>query len=801
MTMPKFSLDQKIQGDQGAYSLSAAGALGGSSSTVKGAAQAKKVAERAARLARDGVALAVRAEANDLQIAGATIYWIRQRTAAVTKVNLAALAPQSAGGGTSTPTLEEPAMLSSVIGQRARTRGILRPLDGPLPSLVVWLDTDNGSPYQPPPDSISFKITPLAGPAGSRALSNLYADPVAAPESIGKPDAVVFHPKKDVTEFEQGVGEHTILGTYVERRALATQSSQGDEDERTVEMTLRLVAGSAPFKFSPYADDANLFHSLSASNQEPMDASDDAARIARQLVDKTFRFAANDIRGNHAGQIKGPVRMRIENVDGVHVPTSEMPCLEDADGDGYVFADPTATGVFLFEENWLQAGVGSREGKYKLVVDSAGDPGLASWHTTFHFDTDEKRLNSIREIKARLKPLEDKIDRFKADRHAASTRHQWALEKAQEAVVRLPAACRAAIDLERGDYESSMAESEKMLGIFETEQNDRMRTQARPAKFEGPRMRPQEEEQVQAEGYVVNLGYVENEYRAKLLSMKAGTKMKAVYVNTKAQLDMVRKAGFGGFCRESVPVFLVPGGRRHRNGAEIASRQLPLRHLDDPGFVGYLVNMIQLPDEHEGLRDTLFSALFGSMVMFDSHDNAHAYQVRCKMSSKLSLPILVEEDGVSIERTGYTAPAKDPDAIHRLKAVFGAMQPHLTTEFKRARRSISLLKDNLIPALKDILQAESDMTGVDGNNDDQSWREEIETLTEELDELMARGTPAKTRGRGARGGGQTTRASGKRSSSSGGGGEATRGKGPKKRRGSEVAAPTPRSRSGKRTRR
>lgn len=52
-------------------------------------------------------------------------------------------------------------------------------------------------------------------------------------------------------------------------------------------------------------------------------------------------------------------------------------------------------------------------------MDSAGDPGLASWHTTFHFDTDEKRLNSIREIKARLKPLEDKIDRFKADRHVS----------------------------------------------------------------------------------------------------------------------------------------------------------------------------------------------------------------------------------------------------------------------------------------------------------------------------------------------------------------------------------------------
>lgn len=33
-------------------------------------------------------------------------------------------------------------------------------------------------------------------------------------------------------------------GTYVERRALATQGTQGDEEGRTVEMTLRLVAGT-----------------------------------------------------------------------------------------------------------------------------------------------------------------------------------------------------------------------------------------------------------------------------------------------------------------------------------------------------------------------------------------------------------------------------------------------------------------------------------------------------------------------------------------------------------------------------
>lgn len=65
-TMPKFCLDLKIQGDQGG----GAAVGGGSSSTVKSAAQAKKAADRAARLASEGVPLVVRAEATDTDIAG-----------------------------------------------------------------------------------------------------------------------------------------------------------------------------------------------------------------------------------------------------------------------------------------------------------------------------------------------------------------------------------------------------------------------------------------------------------------------------------------------------------------------------------------------------------------------------------------------------------------------------------------------------------------------------------------------------------------------------------------------------------
>lgn len=44
------------------------------------------------------------------------------------------------------------------------------------------------------------------------------------------------------------------------------------------------------------------------------------------------------------------------------------------------------------------------------------------------------------------------------------------------------------------------------------------------------------------------------------------------------------------------------------------------------------------------------------------------------------------------ERTGYTPPAKDKEAINRLKIVYGAMPPNLTPDYKRTEKSIGLLK-------------------------------------------------------------------------------------------------------------
>ena len=63
-----------------------------------------------------------------------------------------------------------------------------------------------------------------------------------------------------------------------------------------VEMVLRVAAG-APSKLVPFQEDANIFHSLSATNQTSMSANDEVARHARQLVETTFRLSPATGRG------------------------------------------------------------------------------------------------------------------------------------------------------------------------------------------------------------------------------------------------------------------------------------------------------------------------------------------------------------------------------------------------------------------------------------------------------------------------------------------------------------------------
>lgn len=58
----------------------------------------------------------------------------------------------------------------------------------------------------------------------------------------------------------------------------------------------------------------------------------------------------------------------------------------------------------------------------------------------------------------------------------------------------------------------------------------------------------------------------------------------------------------------------------------------------------------QLQDKRESLRDTIFYALYGTMVLFDTNANAFRYQKSCKSKNTQSLPVLVKEDATVLVR-------------------------------------------------------------------------------------------------------------------------------------------------------
>lgn len=88
----------------------------------------------------------------------------------------------------------------------------------------------------------------------------------------------------------------------------------------------------------------------------------------------------------------------------------------------------------------------------------------------------------------------------------------------------------------------------------------------------------------------------------------------------------------------------------------------------------------QLPQDNEGLRDTIFHALYGSMVMFDTNSNAFRYQKACKSNGQLPLPVLVKEDGTVLVRdstrageagAAWRVPPRAPRSIVGMAAVGG----------------------------------------------------------------------------------------------------------------------------------
>ncbi|CBJ32576.1 hypothetical protein Esi_0348_0018 [Ectocarpus siliculosus] len=241
---------------------------------------------------RESVTLQVRVEAECLgRVQQAFIEWNREKTNAVTHVHMAAYSPGLAFEC-------EKGMDDNYAVE------VERRVDSPLPTLLVWVDTENNIGFLPSAESFVITMTKEGSP----------------------------------------------ICSYEEKRYEQPHSTE------EVEMIMRAVPGD-PSTLKPTRDP--FPESLSASNAHDVGAH-------RRLLEN-FEIRVVDRKDNVVGEsFNGPVRMQIKASDGLLVAPSDMPQLENA-SNGILTAERIGAGGFRFKDVSLQAGVGSTEGTYRVL--------------------------------------------------------------------------------------------------------------------------------------------------------------------------------------------------------------------------------------------------------------------------------------------------------------------------------------------------------------------------------------------------------------------------------------------------
>ncbi|CBJ32575.1 hypothetical protein Esi_0348_0016 [Ectocarpus siliculosus] len=142
----------------------------------------------------------------------------------------------------------------------------------------------------------------------------------------------------------------------------------------------------------------------------------------------------------------------------------------------------------------------------------------------------------------------------------------------------------------------------------------------------------------------------------------------------------------------------------------------------------------ELKDEDEGLRGTLFWALYGDMVMFDTYANAIKYQDGLNRGDKRR-DILVEEDGTLLRRNGYMDVPKGTEGLKKLPIVFGPMPLDHKPERRQLTQEIEQLV-HVVATLKGLAGANAEVARIRNTfNPNDGLENEYQTARECLQKL------------------------------------------------------------------
>ncbi|CAM9942052.1 unnamed protein product [Ectocarpus fasciculatus] len=534
-----------------------------------------------------------------------------------------------------------------------------------------------------------------------RPITDLYEEPIRALETT-KIYAWEFKPQthQDGPAMTLNVGSYTIKCSYEEKRYEQPRLT------KEVEMTMRAVPGE-PCMLKPKQHQHRESHA--ASNAHDVDAS----KAHRRLLED-FEIAVVDCKDNVVGEsFNGPVLMQIkqkEALDGVRVAESDVPQLENAPG-GILKAERIGAGIFMFKDVSLQAGVGSKEGTYRLVVHSERRHELSIWSIDFLFTSHEKLLGDIRVAEEELARVQGRYEAYKTRLSGPETAKNKARRRVAAMIEKLPPDLVAKIGYADTDYKDCgrhARETREHLKTMNRNQEDRYKErEKRYPSFKREtriiihstinkitRQYGAGEHDIRC---IAEIGLVNSKHHAQILSHTAGAMMKGVLVLNNDQLTTLREEKGCGISKETVQAL-----RQHFS--EMARAPPP---PGCEGCIGYVVNMFEARPGYQGLRDTLFWAIYGDMVLFDTYANAIAYQNGLQHAHERR-DILVEQDGTVLRRNGYMHPPPGKEDLENLSMMFRVIPVHHNREYKRRKHEITQLAD-IIANLKELARANAEV--------------------------------------------------------------------------------------------
>jgi hypothetical protein len=406
-----------------------------------------------------------------------------------------------------------------------------------------------------------------------------------------------------------------------------------------------------------------------------------------------------------------------------------IPRLKGADAEGFLSSTVTSQGRAAFDLE-LEEGTGSSPGIMELVfdfVDASFDHPVKQHVATFKFTTDAKRIKAEKNLRAILQDLEERMTEYDNCRQEFDT----AKETAKSNIIRQLELSKSFYlsnfrNMARdGDAEDVGTEDiKKQKKQIATTIKDREKAAFRPAKIDATEQRALErqvklanEHEVETYGHIIDLGYVEDEEDAVIMSQIAANHMHMLVVPDREKCYELAKVKDSQGKSPSVwPLADCPRFQyrapdlsfKNRSEEDRKKKKLPARELRAtdgkpiPGKPRALVNLVQLADEHEDLRETVFDSIFGSMVIFDDIESALKYKQRTlKAFPQRSFPTLwAKKEGQKVASDGridgrHSIKASDAS---RLKFVFGSLPSSKNAEFSGLQHGALLYAFSFAPA-------------------------------------------------------------------------------------------------------